>query len=307
MFAAINIHKPLGFTSHDVVAKLRRIFNLKRIGHLGTLDPLAEGVLPVCLGQATRLIEYFPTGKRYTATITLGKTTTTLDSEGETTSTTDCRSFGITAESVNSVLSRFKGTIQQQVPLYSAVHVGGKKLYQVARKQERAGIVSTPAVIELPTREITINHLQLMDLDMTNPAHPVLVLDVACSSGTYIRSLARDIGEAIGCGAFLSGLVRTEHGKFYLQDSISLETLQQSQNPECFMLNPLPYLEIPLLPLQDEDSVRRLAHGQAIRLVNNGQVQPDTFYLTTYQGKPVGVVSIIESSLKPVKIFPPVG
>lgn len=304
MFAAINIHKPLGFTSHDVVAKLRRIFNLKRIGHLGTLDPLAEGVLPVCLGQATRLIEYFPTNKRYKATITLGKTTTTLDSEGETTSITDCQAFAITTESVNSVLAQFRGVIQQQVPLYSAVHVGGKKLYQVARKQEKAETVSTQAVIELPTREITIHHLQLMDLDMTNLAHPVLILDVACSSGTYIRSLARDIGDAIGCGAFLSGLVRTEHGRFRLEDAISLETLQQSEHPKSFLLNPLPYLEIPLLPLQDEDAVRKLTHGQIIGPVNNAQKLADTLYLATYQDKPVGVVSVIENSLKPIKIFP---
>jgi tRNA pseudouridine55 synthase len=304
MFATLNIHKPLGCTSHDVVAKLRRIFNLKKIGHLGTLDPLAEGVLPVCLGQATRLIEYFPTHKRYTARVTLGRTTTTLDREGDTLSVTSCKPFAISEESLKSILQRFEGCIQQQVPLYSAVHVGGKKLYELARKQERSETASNAAVIELPTREVSIEKLDLLDLDLQDPAHPILTLDVACSSGTYIRSLARDIGDAIGCGAFLSGLVRTEHGHFSLDSAISLETLQAAEKPVTYLLNPLPYLNIPLLSLNSEEEVRRLRFGQLISWTGTAESQSSLIYLATFQEQPIGVVEWLADQLKPLKIFP---
>jgi tRNA pseudouridine55 synthase len=301
MFAAINIHKPLGLTSHDVVARLRRIFNMKKIGHLGTLDPQAEGVLPICLGRATRLIEYFPSGKRYTAMITLGRTTTTLDREGEVVSETDCSGMEIRPESMEPVLARFTGTIQQQVPLYSAVHVGGKKLYEIARKQERAEKTSATVVVELPTREVTIEKLKLLNLNLEDPSHPVLTVDVSCSSGTYIRSLARDIGEALGCGAFLSGLIRTEHGHFRLMESVSLETLQTSDRPEAFLLNPLPYLDLPIVPLERADDARRLSQGQMISLpvvAANARL-----YMATFQEQPVGVVEAAGKLLKPVKIF----
>jgi tRNA pseudouridine55 synthase len=301
MFAAINIHKPLGLTSHDVVARLRRIFNMKKIGHLGTLDPQAEGVLPICLGRATRLIEYFPSGKRYTAMITLGRTTTTLDREGEVVSETDCSGMEIRPESMEPVLARFTGTIQQQVPLYSAVHVGGKKLYEIARKQERAEKTSATVVVELPTREVTIEKLKLLNLNLEDPSHPVLTVDVSCSSGTYIRSLARDIGEALGCGAFLSGLIRTEHGHFRLMESVSLETLQTSDRPEAFLLNPLPYLDLPIVPLERADDARRLSQGQMISLP--AVAANARLYMATFQEQPVGVVEAAGKLLKPVKIF----
>lgn len=300
MFAAVNIHKPLGITSHDVVSRLRKVFGIKKIGHLGTLDPLAEGVLPLCIGQATRLIEYFLTDKRYTAEVTLGRTTTTLDSEGEELSCVDCSGLDLSAERLSQILAAFTGTIMQQVPLYSAVHVGGKKLYELARQGKTA---------DLPVRETIVYELNLLGVNRDNPAHPVLTLDVRCGSGTYIRSLARDIGEALGCGAYMSALVRTEHGHFTLADSVALETLQQSENPQTFLLDPVRFLGLPLLPLQTEQEAMLLWNGMKIPPPKSeadgltGKLRPNTLYLAQWQEKPLGVVEAVGGQLKPVKIF----
>ena len=302
MFAALNINKPLGITSHDVVSRLRRIFGLKKIGHLGTLDPLAEGVLPVCLGQATRLIEYFHTGKRYTAKVTLGRTTSTLDSEGQELSLMECSGMDLSSERLDLIFEQFTGVILQQVPLYSAVHVGGKKLYELARQGKTA---------DLPVRETTVEHIKLLEIIERESAHPVLILDVKCGAGTYIRSLARDIGEALGCGAFLSGLTRTEHGLFSLESAVSLEHLQEVSDPSLYLLNPLPFLDMPLLAMTDPNEVERLAHGMKIEPTDydsgNGTVlklKPNALYMTVFGEKPLGVVQFVNQRLKPVKMFP---
>lgn len=299
MFAVINIDKPKDCTSHDVVARLRRIYGLKKVGHLGTLDPMATGVLPVCLGQATRLIEYFPTGKRYTAEITLGRTTTTLDAEGDTVSETDCADVDLAPDRLEAVLAPFRGTIQQQVPLYSAVHVKGRKLYELAREGKTA---------DLPTREVTIHRLDLLEVCGEGTAHPTLKLDAACSSGTYIRSLARDIGEALGCGAHLSGLVRTEHGRFTLQNSVTLETLQEAEEPERFLLNPVDFLEMPVLHMEDE-AARLLSNGMTVSSPATGggvatKLKYNTLCLAVHEQRPLAVVRYEAKRLKPLKVFP---
>lgn len=299
MFAALNVYKPLGMTSHDVVARLRRVYNLKKIGHLGTLDPLAEGVLPVCLGHATRLIEYFPDDKRYRAEVTLGRTTTTLDSEGEELSSMDCSSLELSEARIHEVLARFMGTIAQQVPLYSAVHVGGKKLYELARQGKTA---------ELPTREVTIHQLSLLEWRSDDPAHPVLVLDVHCSSGTYIRSLARDIGDALGCGAYMSGLIRTRHGQFDISQSVSLETLQHAEDPSRYLQNPVPFLTLPSLEITSNEEATKLSNGMKIQpdLVAGGvavKLKPNALYLAMHAGRLLGVVEVVSQKLKPVKMF----
>lgn len=306
MFAALNIYKPKGITSHDVVSRLRKIYGLKKIGHLGTLDPLAEGVLPICLGQATRLIEYFPDDKRYRAEVTLGRTTTTLDSEGEEVSLMDCTGLDVSAERLAEVLRQFTGTILQQVPLYSAVHVGGKKLYELARQGKTA---------DLPTRETTIHELALCSINLENPAHPVLTLDIHCSSGTYIRSLARDIGEALGCGAYMSALVRTRHGRFDIQDSVGLDTLKESDNPHQYLQDPVQFLSMPILTIPNPDDARLLTNGMKILpsldtasgdATSGGvavKLKPNALYMTVHAGRPVGVVQLVSHKLKPVKIF----
>lgn len=298
MYGVLNVYKPLHFTSHDVVAKLRKIFNFKKIGHLGTLDPLAEGVLPVCFGNATRLIEYFPSGKAYRAQITLGIETTTLDAEGEITSEKDAS--GITSEVLQSILLQLSGTIQQQVPLYSAVHVDGKKLYKHARK----GDTETLEKIELPTKTVTIHNLALLDFPTRQSAHPVFSLNVDCSSGTYIRSLARDIGQALGCGAHLSGLVRTRHGHFGLETAIFLETLAACENPAQYLLDPAPFLEIPTLTLHSEETVKQLRHGMMTKdAETNGQLTQDILAYAIFEGAGVGVIQQTAKGLKPLKIF----
>ncbi len=297
MFSVLNVYKPLEYTSHDVVAKLRRIYNLKKIGHLGTLDPLAEGVLPVCLGQATRLIEYFPTGKRYTAEVTLGITTDTLDREGQVLSEQDCPPM--TADSIEAVLAPFRGTIEQEVPLYSAVHVGGKKLYKMARQGK-------PLLnVELPKKTITLHELKLLELLEADTPHPKLVLDVACSSGTYIRSLARDIGAAIGYGGFLSKLVRTEHGKFHIDHAIPLAAIEQAHDPLQYLQHPKQYLEMPIVDLPDEELFKKLANGMKIEPeLTTPKLKTNQLYFVEYHTRPVAVAQAIQGKLKPLKVFP---
>jgi len=298
MFAVINVHKPLNLTSHDVIARLRRVYKIKKVGHMGTLDPLAEGVLPVCLGVATRLIEYFPENKRYLATVCLGKTTTTLDSAGEETSSSDCSHIQLTHESVDQVLEQFRGTITQEVPLYSAVHVDGKKLYQLAYAGK---------TVKLPSREVTIYTLALNSIDRSNPAEPKLILDVACSSGTYIRSLARDIGTQFGVGAYLSGLTRTEHGLFHLDKAIPLSTIQNSETPELFLQNPLPFVNLPTIHLTSQELALKFRHGLKVKSeeINESDWEEETVYLASYETELVGVIQYTNGMLKPVKIFPP--
>lgn len=305
MFSALNVHKPKGITSHDVISQLRRIYGLKKIGHLGTLDPLAEGVLPVCLGQATRLIEYFPDDKRYTAEVTLGRTTTTLDSEGDEVTLTDCAQLDLSEDFLLKALQPFQGTIMQQVPLYSAVHVAGKKLYELARQGKTA---------DLPTRETTIHELKLLKLDRSNPAQPVLTLTVHCSSGTYIRSLARDIGEMLGCGAYLSNLVRTQHGAFKIENSVSLDTLRAAENPCQFLLDPVTFLDMPVFSLSNATDAKRLVNGMKLDPFVSAEnaahvnqtiprLKPNALYMACYNERPVGVVQLVSQKLKPIKIF----
>ena len=207
------VNKPAGLTSHDVVARVRRAAHQRRVGHAGTLDPAAEGVLIVCLGPATRLVDHLMAGtKRYTATIALGVTTTTDDAEGDVVERRD--PSGIVRPEVERVLQDLTGPILQVPPMYSALKVAGQPLYKLARK----GIE-----IERQARPVTIHSLTLLDF-----ASPRLVLDVVCSKGTYIRTLARDIGERLGCGAHLAHLLRTASGRFTLDGATRLDDLVEA-------------------------------------------------------------------------------
>ncbi len=210
MFGLLNINKPAGMTSHDVVGKVRRIVKQKQVGHAGTLDPMATGVLLVCVGQATRLIEYLThASKTYCATIRFGITTNTLDAEGEITSQQDATA--LTEAQLRAVLPCFIGQLDQVPPIFSAIKQGGQPLY----KQARAG-----KSVEVAPRPITIHGLTWRDWQW-----PDLTLEVTCSAGTYIRSLARDLGEAVGVGAHLAALTRTVSGQWSLAESVSLAQL----------------------------------------------------------------------------------
>ena len=209
------VAKPTGPTSHDVVGLVRRLSSTRRVGHGGTLDPFAAGVLPVFLGRATRLVEYhLGAPKRYRATMCLGARSTTDDIDGER---TPVEGPPVTREAVLEALAAFTGPIRQVPPDYSAVQVAGRRAYQLARSGQP---------VELAAREVTIHELELVEWDDADPARPIAVLDVACSAGTYIRALARDIGDRLGTGAYLGALVRTASGGFRLEDAITLDDLR---------------------------------------------------------------------------------
>ena len=208
----LNIDKPQGWTSHDVVAKVRRLTGQKRVGHAGTLDPLATGVLLVCLGQATRVVEYLMDGRKvYHATIHLGVSTDTYDSQGQVTHTTP--HLTVTRSQVEEALSVFVGRIEQVPPAYSALKHKGTPLYKLARRGQ---------AVRARPRTIEIHGLRLTAWDP-----PRLEVEVTCSRGTYIRSLAHDLGQKLGCGAHLCGLVRLASGRFTLEEAISLEALAE--------------------------------------------------------------------------------
>lgn len=212
----IPIRKPPGFTSHDIVAKVRKISGIKRVGHTGTLDPDVEGVLPVCLGQATRIVEYVQElPKRYIGTMTLGRATDTQDSSGQV---IEEQSVGsIQSEQVERVFRRFQGEIEQIPPMVSAVKVDGRPLYKWAREGK---------VVERKPRPVTIYRLQMTGLD-TDGVYPQIQFDVCCSRGTYVRTLCVDLGAELGYPAHLSHLVRVQSGPFFLEDTITLTQLRK--------------------------------------------------------------------------------
>ena len=269
MHGFLNIDKPAGMTSHDVVAHIRRAAQQKRVGHAGTLDPAATGVLVVALGKATRLIEYVQdsTSKRYLATIHLGATTTTDDAEGEVLGTAAVPPLGRAA--IERALEPFRGEILQVPPMYSALHHQGRRLHELARE----GIV-----VERAARLVTIERLELLDW-----SSPMLTLDIMCSKGTYIRSLARDLGESLGCGAHLQALRRTAVGTFLIEAAVPLETLTGWQADkvttkalESNTVSPSPpqLVTLPALLLPPEIAVADwpavTLGAEAVRQVRNG-------------------------------------
>lgn len=208
----INIYKKKGYTSHDVVAKARGILRERKIGHTGTLDPDAEGVLPLCIGAATKAVPYLAdVDKCYEAEVILGMTTTTEDATGEP---LECCEVQVTKERIEEVVQSFIGSYVQTPPMYSAIKVNGVRLYELARQ----GIV-----VDRPSRTVTIYRCDIIEwLDEKR-----FKIKVHCSKGTYIRTLCTDIGKALGCGAHMGYLLRTQVGAFSLEDSITLEQLEQ--------------------------------------------------------------------------------
>ena len=248
----LNLNKPLGFTSHDCVAKVRRFLKIKRVGHAGTLDPAATGVLPIALGRATRLLQYLPQDKAYHATIRFGLTTATDDLEGEVLAKQS--GSALTLEAVRSQLPLFEGTIQQVPPNYSAIQVQGKRLYDLARSGE---------TITVPARSVTIYQLEI--LEWRSGEFPELDLAIACGSGTYIRSIARDLGALLGVGGTLANLIRTDSSGLKLNDSLTLDELATQINDQTFSpIAPdvaLSHLPIVTLP---EEPAKRWRWGQKV-------------------------------------------
>jgi len=239
----INILKPLKMTSHDVIYKVRRITGIKKVGHTGTLDPDATGVLPVCIGNGTKLSDMLTVSdKRYTAVMRLGVVTDTQDLTGNVLRETR---HNITKADILRVLPDFTGEIKQIPPMFSAIKVNGKKLYELGRK----GIE-----IEREARPVTIHDIEFLDFDGNN-----VTLDVKCSKGTYIRTLCHDIGEALGCGAAMASLVRTESAGFKLENSVTLEELEKNGAEEY------------LVPVEEMFDYKKVSvDGEMLRKVLNG-------------------------------------
>jgi tRNA pseudouridine55 synthase len=212
----LNLNKEKGFTSHDCVAKVRRILQMKRVGHAGTLDPAAMGVLPIALGQATRLLQFLPQDKAYRATIRLGLRTTTDDLEGSILASQPATHLDL--ETVRAALQGFHGRIQQIPPNYSAIQVDGQRLYDLARQGKE---------IEVQAREVEVYGMQI--LAWRAGEFPELDVEIACGPGTYIRAIARDLGQALQTGGTLASLVRIESSGFQLENSLTLEALERQQ------------------------------------------------------------------------------
>jgi len=272
----LNIDKPAGMTSHDVVAAVRQITGEKRVGHAGTLDPMATGVLLICLGQATRVMEYLMDApKRYRARIVLGIATDTYDAEGDATHRTPNVAF--THAQIEDVLSSFVGRIEQVPPDYSAIKYRGVPLYKLARR----GIV-----VERKPRLVEIYDIKLIDW-----SSPSLTIEVECSKGTYIRSLAHDLGEKLGCGAHLRELVRLASGRFTLEDALTLEEFAGSfsQGHWRDLLHPIDEALLGFdAMVVDRDTKHKIRHGQ--RIEGKGSVSTALCRAYSLRGDLIGLL-----------------
>ena len=262
----INIYKEQGFTSFDVVAKLRGILKQKKIGHTGTLDPMAEGVLLVCLGSATKMCDLLTEkNKTYTCTMLLGKTSDTEDVTGVMTDVTEVYPD---EKTVRAAVMSFVGDYMQIPPMYSAIKVNGKKLYELARAGQ---------VIEREPRPVTIHGITIQSVEL-----PRVTFDVSCSKGTYIRSLCRDIGEKLGCGAVMEKLVRTEVKGFTIEESLTLDEVEKARDDGTLMQHVLTTDKL----MPDIPELHISAKGAKL-LANGNKLSADSFvenqiYMDTY-------------------------
>jgi tRNA pseudouridine55 synthase len=277
------IDKPIGPTSHDIVGLVRRLAATRRVGHGGTLDPFASGVLPVFLGRATRVVEFHLADRKgYRATVCFGASSTTDDLEGEL---TPADGPAPTREAVEQALPGFLGTISQRPPAYSAIKVGGRRAYAMARAGE---------TVELKEREVTIDAIDLVSWDDSDADRPIAIVDVRCSAGTYVRALARDLGVALGNAAYLGALRRTAAGRFTEDEAISLDTVREAVADGPAGLLPL------LRPVDDglerfpvieltEAEVDAVAHGQFVRPVSGIPVTAEHYRLRGPGGRLVAI------------------
>jgi tRNA pseudouridine55 synthase len=285
----LNINKPQGITSHGVVARIRKLAGQRKVGHAGTLDPLATGVLLVFLGQATRLIEYVVgSRKQYRATICFGASTNTLDAEGEIITTADISH--LTETQLRPLLPNFLGAITQVPPLYSAIKKDGRPLYKLARAGQ---------TIDIAPRQITIHALTWVAWEP-----PYLTVDVVCSAGTYIRSLARDLGNAAGTGAYLAQLARTASGKWTLDKAVTLEQLENQNNWQEHLHPPEQAItHLPRTTLT-ETTTEDVGFGRRVEL--DPSPETDTVAAYTPAGDFLAILTRDESDAKlwkPKKVF----
>ncbi len=284
MFGFLNVYKPKGMTSHDVVARFRRVTKIKQIGHTGTLDPFAEGVLPICIGKATRLIEYLNDDKEYLATVQFGANTDTYDLEGEVVETFDKK---VTKADVEVALKDFEGKISQLPPIYSAIKVNGKKLYDYAREGKE---------VEIQPRNVFISKIELKNFNFDTQTAEILV---ACSKGTYIRSIAYDLGQKLNCGGYLIKLIRTQAGKFLLASSINLEDFCDENFVAQNLINPLEMLDLPQLEI-NEIEYKKVLQGQYFY---KNEMKSNGFLILIYNNSVAAIAEIENSKIKVKKVF----
>ena len=284
LFGFLNVYKPKGMTSFDVVAILRRVTKIRQIGHTGTLDPFAVGVLPICIGKSTRLIEYLNDDKEYLATVQFGSDTDTYDLEGQVIRTYDKK---ITKEEVENILKSFEGEIEQIPPIYSAIKVNGKKLYEYARNGQE---------VEIKPRKVFISKIELKDFD-TNLQQAKILVD--CSKGTYIRSIAFDLGQKMNCGGHLVALERTKAGMFLKKDSTKLEDIKTLEDVENLLINPVEVLDYPKINLTDIEK-EKVSHGMSIA---NNSGQNSGVVILVYGGKIYAIGIAQESKISIKKVF----
>lgn len=291
------INKPAGPTSHDVVALIRRLAATKRVGHGGTLDPFAGGVLPIFLGHATRVVEYhLGDTKRYRATVCFGGSSSTDDLEGEITPS-DGPAPG--RKAVEAALAAMIGPILQRPPAYSAIKVGGRRAYAMARAGE---------TVVLAERQVTLHELDLTAWDDADPERPIAIVDVTCSAGTYVRALARDLGETVGSAAYLGALTRTASGPFELADAVPLDDVRAAaaDGPDGLtaMLRPIDdgLDTFPVIDLS-ETELAAVARGQFVRPAA-GIPSPAAHYrLRGPDGRLAAIASADGTRLAPDKVF----
>jgi tRNA pseudouridine55 synthase len=291
----LNINKPEGVTSFGVVARLKRLTGEKRVGHAGTLDPIATGVLPVCFGQATRVAEFIADGgKTYRAEIKLGAVTDTFDREGRIVYTGDID--GVSVDRIEQALASFRGTIEQVPPAYSALKKDGKPYYQFARQGSK---------VDPRPRRVTITDIRLMSYQP-----PLLTVEVECGKGTYIRSLAHDLGQRLGCGAFLNNLTRLRCGPFSIEEAVTLPEFECACREDVWteLLHPMdtPLLGWKAVILSGETELA-VRHGSP--LVISADVGPGERYCRAYNadGHLIAILRFVPDKgyWHPFKVFAP--
>ncbi len=289
MNGIINVNKPLGITSHDVVYRLRKILGIKKIGHTGTLDPDASGVLPMCVGKGTKLAEYLTAkDKQYLAVLKLGAFTDTQDASGEI-----IESFDVTAteEEIRDAIKGFVGDIMQIPPMYSAIKVDGKKLYELAREGK---------TVEREPRQVTVKSIEIKNIDMETNTVEMLV---DCSKGTYIRTLCNDIGMVLGCGGYMAALHRTKSGRFDIKNSFTLDEIEKmaGENDFSFMVSVGEALsEYEKIVLADKNA-QRVRNG--IKISVEGLNDDEIYRVFDEQGEFLALAQQTESGFMVIKSF----
>jgi len=293
----IVVAKPAGPTSHDIVGLIRRLAATKRVGHGGTLDPFASGVLPIFLGHGTRMVEYhLGDRKAYRATVCFGASSTTDDLEGEL---APSAGPAPTRDAVLAAMATLTGPISQRPPAFSAIKVAGRRAYAMARAGE---------TVTLAEREVTIHDLALVSWDGEDLERPVAVVEMICSAGTYVRALARDLGEAVGSAAYLGALTRTASGPFTLEDAVDLDAIRAAAADGPSGLTP--YLRpidaglenFPTIPLT-ADELGAVARGQFVRPAAGVPAPAEHYRLLGPDGSLVAIASGSAGRLAPDKVF----